>query len=291
MKRSAAVFALTSFLSCFVLLTRQATEDSAPSHAVTHDAVPSIGSRPEYKHAVVRSGVYSSEEAKSAVRTDAAVRSHYSDINVAKLRLDHSSGGAMYVSYRKDNRVYWTSKPVRLLKGEPVVTDGIHFVRARCGNRLSETPQKPTETTGTGRQFTTPMEEELEQSLSRIQSEVVVPTALDLPPSGYVAYSSQPDGLLASRSRTGLDGTENLRAGVSSSAAGLMVGGLGYPSEKSRVFEPVTRLTITDELPNRGQEIPNETPEPSTFVTACAAVLVIIHRRHAHRSARPDSLC
>jgi hypothetical protein len=49
----------------------------------------------------------------------------------------------MYVSYRLNNRIYWTRKTLRLLKGETVITDGKNVARTRCGNRLSETAQSP----------------------------------------------------------------------------------------------------------------------------------------------------
>jgi hypothetical protein len=50
----------------------------------------------------------------------------------------------VYVSYRKANRVYWTSKKHRVCKGEAILTDGKNMARTRCGNRLSVAPQQPT---------------------------------------------------------------------------------------------------------------------------------------------------
>jgi hypothetical protein len=46
-----------------------------------------------------------------------------------------------YVSYRKNDQVFWTSKKLRIPRGEVLITDGRHFARTRCGNLLSETPQ------------------------------------------------------------------------------------------------------------------------------------------------------
>ena len=48
-----------------------------------------------------------------------------------------------YVSFRKNDRIYWTRKPVALRAGETLLTDGNHSARARCGNQVSETPQLP----------------------------------------------------------------------------------------------------------------------------------------------------
>ena len=49
-----------------------------------------------------------------------------------------------YVSYRKNNSIFATRKQLRIPKGELVLTDGTHLARARCGNRLSDTPAEPT---------------------------------------------------------------------------------------------------------------------------------------------------
>ncbi len=51
---------------------------------------------------------------------------------------------AAYVSYRINDKVYWTKKKVRLAKGEKLLTDGANYARARCGNRISEVSQAPT---------------------------------------------------------------------------------------------------------------------------------------------------
>jgi hypothetical protein len=72
---------------------------------------------------------------------DDVVRAHYADFNVkdawvVKLTTDRYQ----YVSYRLQNQIYWTAKKLRIPEGEYLLTDGIHFARARCGNRLSEQP-------------------------------------------------------------------------------------------------------------------------------------------------------
>jgi hypothetical protein len=49
----------------------------------------------------------------------------------------------VYASYRIHKQVYWTKNKLRIPKGEVLVTDGNNWARARCGNRLSETPRQP----------------------------------------------------------------------------------------------------------------------------------------------------
>jgi hypothetical protein len=51
-----------------------------------------------------------------------------------------------YVSYRVDGKgIYWTSKPVLIMAGEEVITDGTNFIRVRCGNMIAFGSQSPME--------------------------------------------------------------------------------------------------------------------------------------------------
>lgn len=51
-----------------------------------------------------------------------------------------------YASYRRGMRVYWTAAPVRVAAGDVVFEDDDgNEVRGRCGNRLSESSQLPSE--------------------------------------------------------------------------------------------------------------------------------------------------
>ena len=135
--------------------------------------------RMEYAYAVVRSGLYNAQEARLAIVTDPVVRTHYHDINIAALRPIASDGKPMYVSYRKNNQIYWTSKKVRVPQDETLLSDGTHFVRSRCGNRLSETPQQPTETKKPPFQTSEPTEGELGQPrLASLANTVSVPPVL-----------------------------------------------------------------------------------------------------------------
>jgi hypothetical protein len=99
--------------------------------------------RPTYPYSVIPGGAYSPQELRSANNKDNIVRAHYADFDmkdawVVKLTADRYQ----YVSYRMQDQVYWTAKKLRIPKGEYLLTDGIHFARARCGNRLSEQPHE-----------------------------------------------------------------------------------------------------------------------------------------------------
>lgn len=144
--------------------------------------------------------MYYAAEALSAIHSDAVVRVHYTGLKADRLRLIASSGRPMYSSYRKQDRVYWTTKRVRVPEGEAVLTDGSQVVRARCGNRLSKTPQQQVEPAVAS----SVAEEELDRTVARPMqaAEVVAPSPLDPPRSGYANDAFQPDGTYSTEGLT-----------------------------------------------------------------------------------------
>ena len=73
------------------------------------------------------------------------VRRHFADFVVSQFRIMRlPAPEEVYVSYRVVNDVFWTRKKIRLAKGEPLMTDGVHYARVHCGNRVSEVPQPKT---------------------------------------------------------------------------------------------------------------------------------------------------
>ena len=50
----------------------------------------------------------------------------------------------VYMSYRIGQRDFWTKQKVRLREGETILTDGVHHIRARCGNCIAFDPMAPT---------------------------------------------------------------------------------------------------------------------------------------------------
>lgn len=114
-----------------------------PGHAASRVAFQSKG-RKVYPYSVIPGGAYSPDELTLARRVDRVVAAHYADFDgsaTAVRTLPEKE--FLYVSYRKGDRVYWTTDKRRIPKGEAVLTDGKHLARARCGNRLATTPQYP----------------------------------------------------------------------------------------------------------------------------------------------------
>jgi hypothetical protein len=100
--------------------------------------------RKVYRYSVVPGGVYTTAEFEQARRSDPVVAAHYAvfgpKVSLTKLTKDMY----VYVSYRKANHVYWSTKKHKVCEGESIVTDGKNMARSRCGNRLSFVPYHPS---------------------------------------------------------------------------------------------------------------------------------------------------
>mgnify|MGYP007054665806 CR=1 FL=1 len=100
--------------------------------------------RPVYRHSVIPGGAYTPEELRTALVKDPVAATHYEGLNRNAVRQEIVKRDRFaYVSYRKNDQIYWTRNKVRLAAGETILTDGTQEVRARCGNCISETPMSP----------------------------------------------------------------------------------------------------------------------------------------------------
>jgi len=98
-----------------------------------------------YPFSIVPGGIRSVAELKDDMAADPALAAHYAGFDLGRARMALLSRDRFaYMSYRKDNRIYWTKKKLRLAKGEAVITDGTLIIRSRCGNRASDVPASPT---------------------------------------------------------------------------------------------------------------------------------------------------
>jgi len=96
--------------------------------------------RSTYPFSVVSGGLVSPEEMRDSVKQDAVVAKHYAGIDPDRMHLERLNAAVLvHISYRVGDRVYWTQKK-EVPKGELILTDGTHMIRARCGNRLSFVP-------------------------------------------------------------------------------------------------------------------------------------------------------
>jgi len=103
-----------------------------------------VPGHPIYQYSVVPGGVHTPEEFRTALATDAVVAAHYRDVDPSAIRVETVQRDRLaYVSYRKNDQVYWTRNKVLIRAGENVLTDGTHEIRTRCGNCISDSAQLP----------------------------------------------------------------------------------------------------------------------------------------------------
>jgi hypothetical protein len=151
---------LVTFLTIRIL--RYTAADQAQLPAYSQDANEqqpldisgtSQPQRPIFPYSIVPGGVRDARELLSATSRDPVVAEHYSDFGVDKartVRLEHPL--AMYVSYRRNNHVYWTKNRVVIPAGETLISDGNNLARVRCGNRLSAVAAKPVSVSEPGKE-------------------------------------------------------------------------------------------------------------------------------------------
>ncbi len=121
---------------------------TAPSRARGLEVLASesnASAAPTGLYSVIPGGVHSEKQLAEVLAHDPLVARHYADFDLQKLRfvrLRH--GREAYVSYRLGNSIFWTNHKIALFAGETLLTDGTHYARSRCGNRVSAVPKQPT---------------------------------------------------------------------------------------------------------------------------------------------------
>jgi hypothetical protein len=200
-----------------------------------------LSSRPVYPYSVIPGGIESASELREAVANDPVVAAHYAGFDFAHAHVVRlTEARSAFVSYRKGNAVFWTSKKVRLLAGETLITDGTHTSRTRCGNQVSDAPRSPVAPSGepTPDTLATPLlTGEIELSLG-------LPLELPLEASPSVPYLLLAGGVTDNGSDT---------VGIIVPAGAPVVLGVGSGGENSFV-------------PTVPPPVPTPTPEPATLL-------------------------
>src|SRR5229473_1868659 len=99
--------------------------------------------RPIYPYSVIPGGVQDPYELERASVRDRVVSQHFTGFDYQRARVVRlEEAKLVYLSYRMNNRVFWTKKKVRLARGEKLISDGKIVARTRCGNQVSEKAQK-----------------------------------------------------------------------------------------------------------------------------------------------------
>jgi hypothetical protein len=96
-----------------------------------------------YPYSLIPGGVQNEAEFRTYRSIDKLLESHYQGIGDHLTASPIGEDRWLYASYRVDEKIYWTKKKIQIHQGEMVLSDGSNLVRGRCGNRLSNVPQKP----------------------------------------------------------------------------------------------------------------------------------------------------
>ncbi|SDD96595.1 PEP-CTERM motif-containing protein [Massilia sp. PDC64] len=184
----------------------------APTVLRTAAQVETKKTRRVYPYSIVPGGVLDRRELTHAVAVDQVVAEHYAAFEAGKTTIKTvDKPRAVYVSYRKGDKVFWTAKKLQLAKGETLLSDGQNEIRTRCGNRISDVPQLPVEAKG-------PSEEELDSSVEQAQEDggavEQVGYAADTNPAGHgyqlqtfgTGETAQTGGTAPTRTSFGLNG-------------------------------------------------------------------------------------
>ena len=124
----------------------QWTRGSASNRLAGLAASTAVGTTPRvqtkgavYPYSVVPGGVQSPEDLEQAAAHDKVVAAHYAGFDFKRARvIELKQAQLMYLSYRMRDKIYWTSKRIKLHAGEKVISDGRMIARTRCANQVSE---------------------------------------------------------------------------------------------------------------------------------------------------------
>jgi hypothetical protein len=98
-----------------------------------------------YRYSVIPGGARTQQELVNAIAQDGVVAAHYRSVSIGAVRAETVKRDRLvYVSYRRNNKIFWTKQQVRLSQGETILTDGVTQIRGRCGNCISVQPMTPT---------------------------------------------------------------------------------------------------------------------------------------------------
>ena len=94
--------------------------------------------RSVYPFSVIPGGIASLDDVLNSVQRDPVVAQHYRDLSPIDMHFERLPVPIqVYASYRVGHSVFWTQHRIVVPRGELVLRDDSHFIRARCGNRLA----------------------------------------------------------------------------------------------------------------------------------------------------------
>lgn len=142
--RAPAIFAAV-LLCCALACGRRGSPPALHTKQEAAMLPPAGGTiaRQVYPYSLIPGGVENASELQQHRADDRAIAEHYRDLGARIVPVMAKQDQWLYASYRVSDAIYWTKNRVLVHAGEGLFTDGVHLIRARCGNRLSDRPQSP----------------------------------------------------------------------------------------------------------------------------------------------------
>lgn len=131
----------TVFFSCLAVFGPLSYELAwLPPLTSRDESEPSLdyrAARTIHPFSVIPGGVLTIAEVENSIAADPVVARHYQGIHPENLLLRRTAAPLdVFVSYRIQKAIYWSSHKILLPKGELLLVDGQNIIRAGCGNRV-----------------------------------------------------------------------------------------------------------------------------------------------------------
>ncbi|QEM69820.1 PEP-CTERM sorting domain-containing protein [Geobacter sp. FeAm09] len=116
-------------------------EQQIPEPAVEEPASATSEIAGKYYGLCAKNSIHSVKDFRNTVEKDPVLASHFEGFNWQAAHLGQQDSAVWtYVSYRKDDVIRMTSRPVKLPKGDTYITDGTRTVRTFCCNDYVAAP-------------------------------------------------------------------------------------------------------------------------------------------------------
>lgn len=198
----------------------------------------------KYYGLCAKNSIRSVKDFRSTVENDPVLARHFEGFNWQTAHLGKQDNDVWtYVSYRKDEMIMRTSKPVRLPKGDGYITDGTRMVRTFCCNDYIAAPPPGKANPGPSERVDGPPR----RIAGPVEGTPADPVSNPLPPPIDKSLESFPTSY-----------TPTFFGGGGGNGGNGGNGGFGAYSSGTKPNDTITA-----------------TPEPSTFILLIAGITVI----------------